>query len=69
MLGQESEKLCHTHPDHAEQIQAKQQEIMQNWNELIGKRNFQFKISPLDGAHVEQKTIFLAKFLEVLTIA
>ena len=40
MLGQESEKLCHTHPDHAEQIQAKQQEIMQNWNELIGKRNF-----------------------------
>ena len=37
MLGQESEKLCHTHPDHAEQINAKQQEIMQNWNELIEK--------------------------------
>ena len=37
MLAQESEKLCTTHPDHAEQIRAKQQEIAQNWTDLIEK--------------------------------
>ena len=37
MLAQESEKLASTHPEHAEQINAKQEEIWQNWNDLIEK--------------------------------
>ena len=38
MLAHESEKLASTHPEHApEQINAKQAEIWQNWNDLIEK--------------------------------
>ena len=37
MLSQEAEKLCSTHPEHADQIKAKHQEINQNWIDLIQK--------------------------------
>jgi spectrin alpha len=37
VLASEAEKLCSTHPDHAEQINAKHQEIGNNWEELIAK--------------------------------
>ena len=36
-LGQEAARLCGIHPDHAEQIKAKHQEIENNWERLTGK--------------------------------
>ena len=37
LLAQEAEKLCSTHPEHADQIMAKHKEIEQNWDDLIKK--------------------------------
>jgi len=36
-LGQEAARLCGIHPDHADQIKAKHQEIVNNWERLIEK--------------------------------
>ena len=36
-LGQEAARLCGIHPDHADQIKAKHQEIENNWERLTGK--------------------------------
>lgn len=36
-LGQEAARLCGIHPDHADQIKAKHQEIENNWESLTGK--------------------------------
>lgn len=36
-LGQEAARLCEIHPDHAEQIKAKHQEIQNNWERLTRK--------------------------------
>ena len=61
MLGQECETLCQTHPDHAEQINAKQQEIMSNWNDLIEKAKQ--RKEKLDESYYLQR--FLADFREL----
>ena len=36
-LAQESQRLCNIHPEHADQINAKHQEINSTWNSLIAK--------------------------------
>merc|ERR1712020_343776 len=36
-LAQESTRLCNIHPEHAEQITAKHEEIKNNWEQLIAK--------------------------------
>ena len=36
-LGQEAARLCGIHPDHADQINAKHQEIVNNWERLTEK--------------------------------
>merc|ERR550534_920132 len=36
-LGQEAARLCGIHPDHADQIKSKHQEIESNWESLTGK--------------------------------
>lgn len=36
-LGQEANRLCEIHADHAEQIKAKQEEIVKYWVELTTK--------------------------------
>jgi hypothetical protein len=36
-LGQEAARLCGIHPDHADQIKTKHQEIENNWARLTGK--------------------------------
>lgn len=36
-LGQEAARLCGIHPDHADQIKAKHQEIENNWERLTQK--------------------------------
>ena len=36
-LAQESQRLCNIHPEHADQITAKHQEIDSNWNRLIAR--------------------------------
>uniref|UniRef100_A0A0K2TMK4 Spectrin alpha chain n=1 Tax=Lepeophtheirus salmonis TaxID=72036 RepID=A0A0K2TMK4_LEPSM len=36
-LGQEADRLCQIHPEHAEQIKAKHQEISKNWEQLLDK--------------------------------
>jgi len=36
-LGQEAARLCGIHPDHADQIKVKHQEIENNWESLTGK--------------------------------
>lgn len=37
ILGQEAARLCGIHPDHADQIKTKHQEIENNWSRLTGK--------------------------------
>lgn len=36
-LGPEANRLCEIHADHAEQIKAKQEEIVKCWSELTTK--------------------------------
>lgn len=36
-LGQEADRLCGIHADHAEQIQAKRAEIVEYWESLTTK--------------------------------
>lgn len=36
-LGQEANRLCEIHTDHADQIKAKQEEIVRYWVELTTK--------------------------------
>ena len=36
-LGQEAARLCDIHPDHGDQIKAKHQEIVNNWERLTEK--------------------------------
>lgn len=44
-LGQEADRLCGIHADHADQIQAKRAEIVEYWESLTTKAKVSFPLT------------------------
>lgn len=60
-LGQEADRLCGIHPDHADQIQAKRAEIVAYWERLTAKAKE--RMQKLDESYYLHR--FLADFRDL----